>query len=222
MPEARRGTIAIEQRVLGRNDEAAQRNRAFFRERGVGVVNLVSSPGAGKTTLLERLLGDLRERVRMAVVVGDLQTDNDARRLRGKGARVEQITTGTVCHLEADMVWRAISTFDLAELDVLIIENVGNLVCPAGYDLGEDVRIAVLATTEGEDKPLKYPTMFKSAHMVLINKTDIGGVVGFDRDAALQSLSRVAPQAATYEVSARTGQGLARFYDDLLARLRPA
>lgn len=208
-------TIRVEQKVLGRNDRAAALNRETFRRNGLRVLNVVSSPGSGKTALLERTLTDLGGELRFGVVVGDLQTDNDARRLSGKGAPVEQITTGTVCHLEAEMVARALAPFDLAALDVLIIENVGNLVCPASYDLGEDVRVALLSVTEGEDKPLKYPTMFKSAHLVLINKIDIAEAVGFDRAAALHNLRRIAPQAPILEVSARTGAGMDGWYEYL-------
>ncbi len=153
------------------------------------------------------------------MIVGDLETDNDAQRLRHAGAPAVQITTGTTCHLEADMVSRAVQSLDLDALDVLIIENVGNLVCPASYDLGEGVRVALLSVTEGEDKPLKYPTLFKTADVVLINKCDIATAVGFDRHQAISNIQRVAPQAKLFEVSARTGEGMEAWYSYLASAL---
>src|SRR5262249_32019421 len=149
---------------------------------GLRVVNVLSSPGSGKTALLERTLADLAPAVRAAVIVGDLATDNDARRLRTTGAPVVQINTGTVCHLEAVMVARAAAELDLDGLDLLLIENVGNLVCPASYDLGEDARAVLLSVTEGEDKPLKYPKIFKTADAVVVSKVDLAAAAGFDRD----------------------------------------
>jgi hydrogenase nickel incorporation protein HypB len=196
----------------------AQDNRARFEAAGLFAVNLLSSPGAGKTALLERTLADLASRLRAAVIVGDLATDNDARRLRRAGAPAVQITTGTVCHLDASMVARACADLDLDALDLLFIENVGNLVCPAGYDLGEGARVVLFSVTEGEDKPLKYPTMFKSADVVLVTKTDLIGPAGFDRETALGNVGRIAPQARIIELSARTGAGLDGWYDYLSAR----
>ncbi len=211
--------IVIEQKVLKRNDLSAAENRKRFFESGLLVLNVVSSPGSGKTALIEAMLTDVRDEIRCAVVVGDLQTDNDARRMRGRGAPVEQITTGTVCHLEAAMIARAIESFDLASLDVLIVENVGNLVCPASYDLGEDLRVVVLSVTEGEDKPLKYPQIFKSADVVLLNKIDLAPVVDWDRNLAINNLHRVSPRAHVYEVSARTRQGLDAWYAHVRSEL---
>jgi hydrogenase nickel incorporation protein HypB len=205
-------TIPVGESLKARNDRQAAANRALFRAHGLLVLNLLSSPGSGKTALLERTLSEYGTRRRLGVVVGDLQTDNDARRLAGRGGPVVPITTGTVCHLEADMVARACAGLDLAALDVLAIENVGNLVCPASFDLGEDVRVVVLSTTEGEDKPLKYPRAFKTAQVVVVNKTDIAGVVGFDRAAALRNIRDVTPQAEVLEVSARTGAGMDGWY----------
>lgn len=152
------------------------------------------------------------------MVVGDLQTDNDARRLSGRGAPVVPITTGTVCHLEAEMVARAAAQVDLNALDILIIENVGNLVCPVSFDLGEDLRVVLLSTVEGEDKPLKYPLAFKTATVVLVSKIDLDEAAGFDRQAALENVRRVAPQAVVLEVSARTGAGLDSWYHYLESR----
>ncbi|MDC0835029.1 hydrogenase nickel incorporation protein HypB [Geitlerinema sp. CS-897] len=208
-------TLEIHEAILSKNDRLAERNRGFFTAKNLAVFNLLSSPGSGKTALLERTLTELGSRLSTAVIVGDLETDNDARRLRKSGAQVVQIVTENVCHLEANMVANAIAKLNLDGVKLLFIENVGNLVCPAAYDLGETRRIVLLSTTEGEDKPLKYPTMFKSADAVVVNKIDIAEVVGFDRDTALNNVRRVAPQAQILEVSARTGEGLEAWYDYL-------
>lgn len=205
-------TVTIAQSVLSKNDRLAERNRGYFLAKNVWVLNLLSSPGSGKTALLERTLGDRSGNLSLGVIVGDLETDNDAQRLRNGNTPVAQITTGTVCHLEADMVMKAAQQLDLEALDVLVIENVGNLVCPAAYDLGEDCRVVLLSVTEGEDKPLKYPTMFKSADVVLVTKMDIAAAVGFDRDRAIAHIQRVAPQATILQVSARTGEGMDQWY----------
>src|SRR5262249_27421156 len=178
---------------------------------GTFVVSLVSSPGAGKTEFLERMLGSLRGPYRVAALVGDLATDNDARRLARSRVPVRQITTGTVCHLEAEMVAAALDGWTLEELDVLFIENVGNLVCPATFDLGEDLRLVLFSVTEGEDKPLKYPTIFHTADVALITKIDLASAVGFDAVAAHRSIQSVRPGMNVFEVSARTGAGLERF-----------
>jgi hydrogenase nickel incorporation protein HypB len=207
--------LEVQKPLLGKNAAQAEANRALFRRLGVRAVNLLSSPGAGKTALLERTLADLGGELRIGVIVGDLATDNDARRLKGKGAPVVQITTGTVCHLEADMVARAAAALDLAGLDLLFIENVGNLVCPAAYDLGEAARVVLLATTEGEDKPLKYPVIYKTADLVLLTKIDATAAVGFDVPLARQAVAEVTPQARWLEVSARDGTGLPAWYDYL-------
>jgi hydrogenase nickel incorporation protein HypB len=194
------------------NDQLAEQNGDLFRRHGLLALNLLSSPGSGKTTLLERTIADLRGRLRVGVVVGDLATENDADRLRRHGAQVVQITTGTVCHLDAAMVARALRQLDLARLDLLVIENVGNLVCPASYRLGEAVRVVMLSTTEGEDKPLKYPPIFSTADVVVINKTDLAAAAGFDRGAALRNIRRAAPKARVVEVSAKTGEGMEAWY----------
>jgi hydrogenase nickel incorporation protein HypB len=212
--------VPVGQSLKARNAAIAQENRERFRAKGLLVLNVLSSPGAGKTALLERTLTDLRPRVRGGVIVGDLATDNDAHRLRRSGAPAVQITTGTVCHLEAAMVARACEQLGLDDLDLLVIENVGNLVCPASYDLGEGVRVVLFSVTEGEDKPLKYPTIFKGADVVLVSKTDLVEAAGFDRTAALDNVRRMAPQATVLEVSARTGAGLQGWYDFLLQRVR--
>jgi hydrogenase nickel incorporation protein HypB len=204
--------LEIHRSLLGKNAAQAEANRALFRRHGVRVVNLLSSPGAGKTALLERTLTELTGELRLGVVVGDLATDNDARRLEGKGAPVVQITTGTVCHLESDMIARAVAALDLARLDVLFIENVGNLVCPAAYDLGETARVVLFASTEGEDKPLKYPVLYRSADLVVWTKADAAAAVGADVAAARANAARAAPRAGWLGLSARTGAGMADWY----------
>ena len=196
--------VEVRQHVLKQNDVAARALRARFREAGVYVVSLVSSPGAGKTAFLERTLTDLGRDHRVAALVGDLATDNDARRLARSGAPVRQITTGTVCHLEADMVARTLDGWRLEELDFLFVENVGNLVCPATFDLGEALRVVLLSVTEGEDKPLKYPLMFRSCELVVVNKLDL-----LDHDELLALQERIGGLApSSVFVSTVTEDGL--------------
>lgn len=211
-------TITLETGILAKNDRLAERNRGYFLAKNLMVFNLLSSPGSGKTALLERTVTGLRDRVNIGVIVGDLETDNDAERLRKTGAPAVQILTGTLCHLEADMILDAAQKLDLDRLNLLVIENVGNLVCPAAYDLGETARIALLSVTEGEDKPLKYPTLFKSVDVAIITKVDLAEAVGFDRTKAIENLQRMAPQAKILEVSARTGEGMQAWYDYLLCQ----
>lgn len=213
-----RQVVEVNEGILSKNDVFAARNRSLFNARGLLVLNVLSSPGSGKTAFIERTLTDLRGRLRGAVIVGDLATDNDAKRIARSGAPAVQITTGDMCHLEAEMVGKAAGQLNLDDLDVLIIENVGNLVCPSGYDLGENLRVVLLAATEGEDKPLKYPVMFKTADVVIVNKMDIAEAAGFDRATALDNIRRIAPQAVIFEVSARTGQGMQQWYDWLEQR----
>jgi hydrogenase nickel incorporation protein HypB len=210
-------SLTITQSILSKNERLAARNRGYFLAKKLLVLNILSSPGSGKTAFIERTITDLKDRLKVGVIVGDLETDNDAKRLRSSGAPVVQITTGGVCHLEADMVLQASQSIDLDSLELLIIENVGNLVCPAAYDLGENLRIVLLSVTEGEDKPLKYPTMFKSADVVIVNKIDIAEVVGFDRDRALNNIQKTAPDAIIFEVSARTGAGMEDWYGYLFS-----
>lgn len=198
--------VQVQKSLMSHNDGIAAQNRARFGTRLV--LNIVSSPGSGKTALLERTVRELADDLAVGVVVGDLETDNDAVRLHSAGAPSVQIVTGTVCHLEAEMVSRAVDGLDIDDLDVVVIENVGNLVCPAAWDLGEDLRITMLSVTEGEDKPLKYPRIFKDADAVVVNKIDIAEAVGFDRERALTSVRSVAPAAELFELSARTGEGM--------------
>jgi len=199
--------VQVQKSLMTHNDGVAAENRVRFARRLV--LNIVSSPGSGKTALMERTVRELAADLAIGVVVGDLETDNDAVRLHGAGAPSVQIVTGAVCHLEAEMVARAVDGLDLDDLDVVVIENVGNLVCPAAWDLGEDLRVTMLSVTEGEDKPLKYPRIFKDADAVIINKIDIAEAVGFDRDRALESVRQVTPNAKVFELSARTGEGMA-------------
>ena len=214
--------VEVRQRVLKHNDAVARALRERFHAAGVFVVSLVSSPGAGKTAFLEKVLGLLRGRYQVAALVGDLATDNDARRLARSQVPVKQITTGTVCHLEAEMVGTALEGWDLERLDFLFLENVGNLVCPATFDLGEDLRLVLFSVTEGEDKPLKYPTVFNTADVALVTKMDLAAAVEFDAAAASRHIQAVRPGMAIFEVSAKTGQGLDRWLDDLLARAAAA
>ena len=203
-----RRTVELRQAILEKNDRLAERNRGFFHARGLLVLNVLSAPGSGKTTFLRQTIRLLPKELRAGVIVGDLATDHDAINLRQSGAPVVQITTGTVCHLEAEMVGRAVQRLELEGLGLLIIENVGNLVCPASYDLGEDLRVVLLSVTEGEDKPLKYPPMFQAANAVVISKIDLAQACDFDREALLANIRRVSPQARVFEVSAKTGQGM--------------
>lgn len=205
-----RGPRALDLRVnlLDANDRQAAANRDWLRARGIRALNFVSSPGAGKTTLLGRTLDALAGEIRCAVLVGDLETDNDARRLRREGVPVAQITTGGTCHLDAAMIARALAALPLDGVRLLFIENVGNLVCPASFDLGENRRVTLLSCTEGEDKPLKYPPIFTSAHAVVLNKIDVADALQFDRAAALANIRRIAPHAECFELSARTGAGM--------------
>lgn len=217
-----RQLLSVHQSLLEHNDRLAEQNRGFFRAKGLLVLNVLSSPGSGKTTFIQKTAEFLRQRLRVGVIVGDLATDNDAARLRAAGVPVVQITTGTVCHLEAEMVARAMSKLDLGALDVLIIENVGNLVCPASYDLGEHLRVVLLSVTEGEDKPLKYPPMFHSAQVAVITKTDLAAPAGFDRETALANLRRISHHARVFEVSSRSGQGMDGWCDYLDQAARQA
>ena len=211
--------VQVRQQVLKQNDVAARALRRRFHEAGVYVVSLVSSPGTGKTTFLEKVLGLLRARYRVAALVGDLATDNDAQRLARSQAPVRQITTGTVCHLEARMVADALEGWKLDELDFLFFENVGNLVCPSGYDLGEALRLVLLSVTEGEDKPLKYPTIFNTADVAVLTKIDLAAAAEFDRAAAHRNIQSVRPGMQVLEVSAKTGAGMEPWLPFLESRL---
>jgi hydrogenase nickel incorporation protein HypB len=205
--------VEVRQKVLKHNDTVARALRERFRAAGVCAVSLVSSPGSGKTMFLEKTLAALHGKHRVAALVGDLATDNDAQRLARSAAPVRQITTGTVCHLEAAMVETALDGWNLEDLDFLFIENVGNLVCPATFDLGEALRLVLFSVTEGEDKPLKYPTIFITADVAVITKMDLATAVEFDADAAHRNIDSVRPDMRVLEVSAKTGAGMDDWLD---------
>ncbi len=210
--------VEVRQNILKHNDEVARMLRKRFQETGVFVVSLVSSPGSGKTAFLEKTLTLLKSQYRSAALVGDLATDNDALRLARSQAQVKQITTGTLCHLEAAMVENALEEWTLQDLDFLFIENVGNLVCPSSYDVGENLRLVLLSVTEGEDKPLKYPTIFNSADVAVITKTDLSDAVEFDWDAAHKNMHAVRPGMPIIPVSAKTGDGMPQWMDFLASQ----
>jgi hydrogenase nickel incorporation protein HypB len=211
--------IEVRKNVLKQNDLTARSLREQFRAAGVFVVSLVSSPGSGKTMFLEKTLTLLRQNYRVAALVGDLATENDAIRLARSQAPVKQITTGTLCHLEAAMVQNALQEWDLEQLDFLFIENVGNLVCPSSYDLGENLRLVVISVTEGEDKPLKYPTIFNSADVAIVTKMDLASAVEFDWQAAYGNIQAVRPGMLVFKLSAKSGEGMDDYLDFLEKRL---
>lgn len=208
-------TVALQQKILSRNDEQAAKNRAWLKAHGVVAVNLISSPGSGKTYLLERTLEGLLGKVRCAVITGDQRTDNDARRLQGKGAPVRQIETVNSCHLDAEQVGRLLPEVASNGVKLLFIENVGNLVCPAAFDLGETFKIALLSTTEGEDKPVKYPTLFSTAPVVVLTKMDLVPHLDWDAAKCRDSLRQVCPGVFIFELSAKTGLGMEAWLDYL-------
>ena len=212
-PEPR--MVEVRKNVLKQNDVIARALRERFRDEGILAVSLVSSPGSGKTTFLERTLTLLRPHYRVAALVGDLATENDAQRLARSGAPVKQITTGTLCHLEANMLQKALDGWDVGKLDFLFVENVGNLVCPAAYDLGEDLRLVLLSVTEGEDKPLKYPTIFNSADVAVITKMDLAAAVDFNEQTLDRNIQAVRPGMQILKLSAKTGQGMQELLDYL-------
>jgi hydrogenase nickel incorporation protein HypB len=211
--------VEVRRNVLKQNDIIARALREQFRGAGVFVVSLVSSPGSGKTTFLEKTLTLLKPKYRVAALVGDLATENDAVRLARSQAPVKQITTGTLCHLEAAMVENALQGWNVNELDFLFIENVGNLVCPSSYDLGENLRVVLMSVTEGEDKPLKYPTIFNSADVAVISKNELSQAVEFDWEAARRSIESVRPGMQIFRLSAKTGEGMQDYLQFLAQQL---
>jgi hydrogenase nickel incorporation protein HypB len=208
--------VEVRAKELKQNDLLAHTLREQFRRDRTCVVGLVSSPGSGKTAFLEKLLGSLAREHRVAALVGDLATENDAARLQRATPNVKQITTGTICHLDAQMVQRALESWDLGTVDFLFIENVGNLVCPSSYDLGEELRFVLLSATEGEDKPLKYPTIFNSSDVAVITKMDLAGPAEFDIAVARRNIEGVRPGMRIFEVSSKTGLGM----EDVVGFLR--
>ena len=211
--------VEVRRNVLKQNDMIARALREQFRTAGVFVVSLVSGPGAGKTTFQEKMLTQLQPRYRVAALVGDLATENDAVRLARSKAPVKQITTGTLCHLEAAMVQNAMQDWDFHELDFLFIENVGNLVCPSSYDLGENMRLVLMSETEGEDKPLKYPTIFNSADVAIVSKMDLADAAEFDWEATQKNIQAVRPGMKIFRLSAKTGEGMDEYLSFLSQQL---
>ncbi|HSN68132.1 MAG TPA: hydrogenase nickel incorporation protein HypB [Thermoanaerobaculia bacterium] len=210
--------VPMEKKVLSENEKKAAELRARFAEAGTLCLNIISSPGAGKTSLLERTLASFAPAERVAVLTGDIQTDNDAARLAKSGLPVRQITTGGTCHLDARMIEKGLDGWDLGAIDVLFIENVGNLVCPSSYDLGEEAKIVVLSVTEGEDKPLKYPSIFFKSRLMILNKIDLLPYVPFDPELARANARRVHPGIEILDVSCQTGEGLRGWVDWVRAR----
>src|SRR5579884_250298 len=211
--------VDVQQSILRKNTTLALELRRRFEQSGTFVLNALSSPGSGKTTLVEETLKRLRPRYRVGALVGDQATENDAQRLARSGAPVRQISTGAECRLDAQMVTAALAQFDADYAHVLAIENVGNLICPAEYDLGEDLRVVVFSVTEGEDKPLKYPLAFTTAHVAVISKIDLGSAAAFDQAAALDNIARVHPGLPVLELSARTGEGMEQWIEFLEQRI---
>ena len=212
-------TVMLQQKVLAKNDDLASANRHWLAERGILAINLMSSPGSGKTTLLERTARDLADVVPITVIEGDQETALDAERIQAAGSRVVQINTGAGCHLDADMVARSLAELNPPAGSIVVIENVGNLVCPALFDLGETARVVLASVTEGADKPRKYPHMFRLADLVVLNKTDLLPYVEFDVQRYAADLRQLAPKAALMQLSATTGDGLRHWYEWLRAQI---
>jgi len=213
-------TISLEAEILAKNDLLAERNRGWFEGRNILALNLVSSPGSGKTTLLERTITDLKKDLPINVVEGDQETANDAKRIKNTGCRVIQINTGTGCHLEADMLARGVKELQPPLDSVVMIENVGNLVCPALFDLGEKCKVAILSVTEGEDKPIKYPHMFRAAEVMILNKIDLLPYVNFNVDDCINYARTVNPDIKIFQLSATTGEGMGNWYDWLQKQVK--
>ena len=205
--------IEVGQDILSKNNLLAERNRGYFEARNILALNLVSSPGSGKTSLLEKTIKDLGKEIKFYVIEGDQQTMNDANRIDAAGAPVVQVNTGNGCHLDSDMINKAVKELDIEDNSVLVIENVGNLVCPSLFDLGEAVRVVIISTTEGDDKPIKYPTMFQSSDICIINKTDLLPYVDFDMKKAKEYAMQVNHHLQFFELSVKTGEGMNKWYE---------
>lgn len=212
--------VRIESNLLGANDLLARKNRSLFSRQNLLVINLMSSPGSGKTTILEKTIENLDGKLNLGVIEGDLYTDNDACRIEQKGVKVVQINTEGACHLDAGMVGKAYNELPVDKLDLLFIENVGNLVCPAEFDLGEDFKAVVLSTTEGNDKPAKYPLIFREAKVILLNKIDLLPYTNFSLQQFREDLAQINPTAPVFLVSGRTGEGISEWIDWLLEEVR--
>jgi hydrogenase nickel incorporation protein HypB len=218
--QTHRTTFTLEQNLLAKNDQLADKNRAWFQEQEILGLNLVSSPGSGKTTLLTRTIRDLQTQIPTSVIEGDQATSNDAQRIRETGCNVVQINTGTGCHLEAAMIQKGLNELAPAPRSMVMIENVGNLVCPALFDLGEQAKVVILSVTEGEDKPMKYPHMFRASQVMILNKIDLLPYVEFDCDRCVEYALKVNPKLTIFQVSATTGEGLKDWYDWLKNTMR--
>jgi hydrogenase nickel incorporation protein HypB len=205
--------VSLNKRILDRNDECARKNRAFFEQHHVLCVNVISSPGSGKTTMLSRSILALKDKLKIGVIEGDIKTDTDAAKIRATGAAAVQIETQGACHLSAVQVHDALRQIDAVAKDVIFIENVGNLVCPSAFDLGEKKRVVLLSVPEGDDKPIKYPGTFAGADVILINKMDLIAYIPFDLERVLTDIRKVNPQAKVFQVSAITGEGMQQWYD---------
>ena len=210
--------VSLNQKILSRNEECAQKNKTFFTEHNVLCLNVISSPGSGKTTTISRTIRDLQGQLKIAVVEGDIKTDTDAQKIRAAGAEAVQIETQGACHLSAEQVYNAVKALDAETKDVVIIENVGNLVCPSAFDLGEDSRVIMLSVPEGDDKPVKYPGTFAGAEVVLINKIDLSDYIEFNLERVLADIRVVNPNAEIFQVSATTGEGMEQWYEWLLEK----
>jgi hydrogenase nickel incorporation protein HypB len=204
--------VSVVRNILEANEALAQKNRKLFKEKGLFTINLMSSPGAGKTTLLENTVEALKDKLRMAVIEGDIQSSVDARRIAKKGVQAIQINTDGGCHLDANMIQNVLAHLDLDNLDLLIVENVGNLVCPAEFDIGENVKVMILSVTEGDDKPLKYPVMFRESAVLLINKIDLLPYTNCKINNIKKAALKLNPKIKIFEVSCRTGEGLENWY----------
>lgn len=211
--------VSLNKKILDKNEECALQNRAFFEKHNTLCINVISSPGSGKTTLLSRTIRDLEGRVKIGVIEGDIRTDTDAQKIRATGAAAVQIETKGACHLSAEQVTMALGSIPAADLDIVFVENVGNLVCPSAFDLGEQARAVVLSLPEGDDKPIKYPGTFAKADVLLINKMDLEGMVEFDLQRVIDHVRTLRKDIAIFQVSARTGQGMGDWYKWLTERL---
>ena len=208
--------ISLNQKILSRNEQCAKKNKAFFKKNDVLCLNVISSPGSGKTTTISRTIQDLHDQIKIGVIEGDIKTDTDAQKIRDAGGEAVQIETQGACHLSAEQVHSALKALNAKEMDVVIIENVGNLVCPSAFDLGEALRVILLSVPEGDDKPIKYPGTFAAADVVLINKIDLADYIDFNLERALGDIRVVNPDVEIFQVSATTGEGMDQWYDWLL------
>ena len=208
--------ISLNQKILNRNEQCAKKNKAFFKKNNVLCLNVISSPGSGKTTTISRTIKDLHDQIKIGVIEGDIKTDTDAQKIRDAGGEAVQIETQGACHLSAEQVHNAIVALGAEEMDVVIIENVGNLVCPSAFDLGEEARVILLSVPEGDDKPIKYPGTFAEADVVLINKIDLADYIDFNLERALGDIRVVNPDVEIFQVSATTGEGMDQWYNWLM------